>query len=601
MPGAYRRLAPKPGEPDLPSPLPLALPPEVYAEWGPDQWDQARWPLRATLRMLAGWALRLAFLRWIRRRPDLAARHVRHLFEHLGGLWIEVGRLLSRRNDLFSRVYSDELAKIEQPRLAVPFEVTRLLFEREFNMPLEAEFSELDETPLAVLPFAQVYLGRRHNGQKVTLKVQRPDVPAIFKRDMGILHVVVRLFETLRVWPHLRWKELLWEIEHTLTQESDLRYEAANLRRMRKKLRRHGVYVPRVYRDFCSPRILMTEFIAAPTLGDVMRLSGRNSMLLGHWCKVNEISRKKLGRRLLNTFLRQVLEDNLFHTNLSPDNVLVLKDSRFALVGFSNVSSLEKYFLSIYGLSLRALSDRDYVKVVDYLFLQCDVLPTVELSQLRVEIGRLLRSFEARAALHGATYAEKSYLSLSNEISQLMIRRRVVLSWQSVNIARAWMNLDDSLAFLMPDINFVKMLGAHFEAADKRRWKSLYRQGLSTLAGTLVSTITEQWMFVSAQLRKKAQVFQGVSSKASYFASALLRFGSRIGMLGVLAALWVFVNQHFARPLGRFHNTALGRLTDSVPFYPAEVWVVALLVGSYVAYLLKRTSRRMAEHEARIP
>jgi ubiquinone biosynthesis protein len=598
--GKFRRLSKKPGQPDLPTALPIAPPPPVYGEWGPEQWEQAQWPLPKILRMLASWVVRLSFLRWIRRRPDLAAQQVRHLFEQLGGLWIEVGRLLSRRTDLFSAAYCQELAKIAQPRLAVPFEVTQMLFERDIKVPLESEFSRFDETPIAVLPFGQVYRARRRNGQEVMVKVQRPDVAAIFKRDIAILRTVTRALETLRIWPYLRWKELLWEIEHTLTQESDLRYEAANLRRMRKKLRRHNVYVPRVCRDLSSAHILTTEYIAAPTLRDVLRLAEGNSLLAGHWFKVNRISRKKLGRRLLNTFLRQVLEDNLFHTNLSPENVLVFQDSRFALVGFSDVSSLEKYFLSIHGLSLRALSDRDYVKVVDYLFLQCDVLPAVELSPLRVEIGRLLRAFEARAALHGAIYEEKSYLALSNEISHLMIRRRAVQSWQSVNIARAWMHLDDSLRYLLPNINFVKMLGAYFEAADKRRWKGLRREGLGNLAGSLVSSITEQWMFLSAQLRKKAQVFQGVG-KAAYFASTLLRFAYRLGFLAMLAAGWVFLNQHFPHRLGWLHQTSLGQLARQVRHFPIEIWTPALIAAAYVTYLLRRTGRRMAQNEARLP
>src|SRR5579883_2384190 len=377
---APRRLATG-SDPVPPTPLPIVRPAPVYEEWGPDQWEQAQWPLRRTMRMLAAWVLRFCFLRWVRRRHDLAAAHVRALFEHLGGLWIEVGRLLSRRTDLISQIYTDELDRIEQPRLAVPFEVTRLLFEREFGVPIEAEFSEFSETPLAVHAFSEVYRARLKNGKEVTVKVQRPDVPAIFARDMGILNAVVRIVQGLRIWPHLRWRELVWELEHVLTQESDLRYEAANLRRMRKKLRPHKIFVPRVCRRLCSARILTMEYIAAPTLRDAMQLSRENALLYHHWLRVNRISPKKIGKRLMHTFLRQVLEDNLFHTNMSPANVILLRDGRLGLVGFSNVSSLEKYFLSVYGLSLRALSERDYVRVVDYLFLECDVLPAVELSQ----------------------------------------------------------------------------------------------------------------------------------------------------------------------------------------------------------------------------
>jgi ubiquinone biosynthesis protein len=600
-PRAPRRLSTPPGEPELPTPIPLASAPPVFDEWGPEQWEQAQWPKRRTLGMLTRWVFQLFYLRWLRGRPDLAARHVRGLFERLGGLWLEVGRLLARRHDLFSSVYTDELAKIAKPRLAAPFEVTRLLFEREFRLAIEDEFSWFDETPYAVLPFSQVYRARRKNGRQVVVKVQRPDVPAIFARDMGILRGVARVLDALRVWRHLRWKELIWEIEHTLTQESDLRYEAANLRRMRKNLRRHNVCVPRVHRELSSPRILTMDFFDAPTLSKVIRLSGENSLLCNHWLKVNGISRKKLGKRLLNTFLRQVLDDNLFHTNLSPDNVLVLKDSRLAFIGFGNVSSLEKYFLSIHGLSLRALSERDYVRMVDYLFLECDILPAVELQSLRVELGRLLRAFDSRAALHGVPYREKSYLALANDINQAMVRRRVVLSWQAVNIARAWVNLDDSLAFLLPNINIVKMLGDYFADADKRRWRSLYRQGIGALAGTLVSSITEQWMFFSAQLRKKAQVFQGVSSKAAYFASVLLKFGSRLGVLGVIASGWVFMNHHFPHWLGWLHHTDIGQQTRTIPVYPMEVGIVVLLVGTYVVYLMRRSGRRMAEDEARLP
>src|SRR5689334_9745152 len=83
----FRRLATGSG-PAIPTPLPLALKPETYQEWGPEQWEQALWPWKRTVRLLLGWVLRFYFLRWVRRRKDLAAQHVRALFETLGGLWI---------------------------------------------------------------------------------------------------------------------------------------------------------------------------------------------------------------------------------------------------------------------------------------------------------------------------------------------------------------------------------------------------------------------------------------------------------------------------------------------------------------------------------
>jgi len=219
----------------------------------------------ATLIVLGRLCARLAWLR-IRRRfdPGLVGTLVRDAFEHLGGLWLKAGQLLSLRVDLFSPAFCQQLALLQNRSSGFPTSVARQILEDELGTPIEDYFDEFGAQPFAVASIGQVYRARlRHEQVYVAVKIQKPFSDQLFARDLILIRWMVRLLRLVRFRTHMRWDLGYNELSNVMTEELDYHYEASALRRMRQALRRHHIYVPRLFARYSTRRVLVTEFIHA--------------------------------------------------------------------------------------------------------------------------------------------------------------------------------------------------------------------------------------------------------------------------------------------------------------------------------------------------
>src|SRR5262249_52672084 len=188
----------------------------------------------------------------------------------------------------------------------------------------------------------QVHRARLRQEQVwVAVKVLRPYAEATFARDVVILRRMTSWLEFLPVYPNMRWQGLCREVEEAGRRELELRFEAAALRQLQQTLPAHGVYVPEVHGTYSTRRILTMEFIHAALMADLVALKQTDPQRLAAWLEENNIQPRRLAKRLFYSIWRQILEDNFFHADLHPDNVIVLRDSRLAVIDCRSAGQLE--------------------------------------------------------------------------------------------------------------------------------------------------------------------------------------------------------------------------------------------------------------------
>jgi ubiquinone biosynthesis protein len=475
----------------------------------------------AIARLLAGWLLASVRLPW---RPELdeeqRARRLRVALERLGGLWVKVGQLLSLRTDLLPAALCRELSSLQYQAVGFPGATAREIVEAELGAPLDTVFADFAEAPAAAASIAQVHRARlRREGVWVAVKVQRPGIRKTFDRDMAVIRRIVLACERLALLPALRWRDFLWELEQMLGEEIDYRFEAENLRRMKKTLRRHRVYVPEVFRRHTTSRVLTMEWIDGVLMSDYIAAADADPQRLAAWLAANDINPRRVGRRLYFSCFRQIQEDNLFHADLHPGNIVLLRNSRIALLDFGSVGSLERENLVKYHTFLRSLSTGEYAKAIDFLFLLNHALPDIDLDELKAELIRTLRAWERRTLTKGMLFPEKSQTSLTMSMSRVLYKHRLTPEWYFLKVTRVTNNLDGSLMYLLPDASFSKLLRQYFAAVDRRRLRgALRRKALEGIAVDLVRSAgtieaaADALLPTSSMLRRKAQVFEGTTS-----------------------------------------------------------------------------------------
>src|SRR4051812_6713181 len=124
----------------LPSPLlePGEQPPVPIAQEPP----QRRVPTPHPLHVFGAFIFCVLWRRAARRADvRVTAVTLREMIEHLGGLWIKVGQLLSLRADIFPQEVCRELGRLQYRALGFPFEAAKAVIEAELRMPLARVFS----------------------------------------------------------------------------------------------------------------------------------------------------------------------------------------------------------------------------------------------------------------------------------------------------------------------------------------------------------------------------------------------------------------------------------------------------------------------------
>ncbi len=503
---------------------------------------------------------------WARRRLTGARAGVlvRGTFERLGGLWIKTGQLMALRIDLFPIEFCDELARLQYSAVGFPADVARDILERELAAPVDAYFDEFGERPFAVASIGQVFRAHlRDENAWVAVKVQRPHIAEMFRRDFAVVRRIIWLLELLRVYPHMRWRFGLQELREVMEEEIDYRYEASHIRRMRRSLKAHRILVPRPYRRYCTSRILVTEFVHGVLMADYIKVNRSDPKKLAEWLRVNNVNPTRVARRLLQSLFRQMLEDNQYHGDLHPGNIVLLRNSQVALIDFGTTSFTEREYLERFRLFVNALALRDYSKAADLMFLMMPRVPNIDLDIVKDKLVQVLRSWARRTLVRELPYHMKSLENVTVGLVRVLHEHRCATEWAFLRFHRAFTTLDMSLIYLHPDVNYPRMLQKYFERADLRSVKQLFTTqstvralGAYRTALDIQERVSEYTMFQSNLVRRHAQLFEGATDKFARFMASTVMTVAILGLLLEAVAVVAFLEQHHPDAPPRAHRHA---------------------------------------------
>jgi len=286
-----------------------------------------------------------------------APQRLRIAFEELGPTFIKLGQLLSTRPDILEAEYVDELKKLQDSAQGFSFQSVKEIIERELGVPISELFAEFDQEPFAAASVAQVHIARLTTGERVAVKVQRPEIRKIVARDLRIMYKIARLVERnfedgLLLDP----VAIVQEFEKTVTREMDFTIEAANIEKFSKNFASaDDIHIPSVHWEMTSRSILVTEYIAGVRLDDV------------HGMLDMGLDPAKIASIGLKCFGKQILEDGFFHADPHPANSMVMPDGRVALIDFGIIGYVDKEMMDHIADLLLGYAEHDYSRVVNAL------------------------------------------------------------------------------------------------------------------------------------------------------------------------------------------------------------------------------------------
>ncbi|HEY1350513.1 MAG TPA: AarF/UbiB family protein [Ktedonobacteraceae bacterium] len=236
----------------------------------------------------------------------------------LGVLLIKLGQFLSARADLLPEQALAVLASLQDEVPPESFDHVVSVIESELGKPVEQVFSMLERKATAAASLGQVHKAvLLTDGRQVAVKVQRPYLDQLVKMDLSTLKFVIRVIN--RFVDTSEFIDLLGvyrEFKRTVYEEIDYLAEADNARRFREMFADDPcIFIPRVYDEYTSRRVLVLEWVEGIKINDYPALEAAG------------IDRLEVANRTVEAYFHQFFQAGFFHADPHPGNIFVRPDA----------------------------------------------------------------------------------------------------------------------------------------------------------------------------------------------------------------------------------------------------------------------------------
>ncbi|HKA54435.1 MAG TPA: AarF/UbiB family protein [Candidatus Binatia bacterium] len=272
-------------------------------------------------------------------RAERYARHHRRSAEliyrtalRLEGWLVKACQFIGARADILPPEYIDVLSRLHDRVPPRPFAVIRRRIENELGRPLAEVFSSFSPQPIAAASLAQVHEATLHDGRRVAVKVQYPDIAALVALDLRNISFFVEWLARLE--PRYDFRFILNELRRYIPLELDFINEGRNAETVARNFstRRDDVAVPRIYWEYTTRCLLVMEFMEGIKVTEVRALREAG------------IDTREVAQKLTEVYLQQILLDGLFHADPHPGNLLVQPGPRLVFLDFGLTKDLPPEF-----------------------------------------------------------------------------------------------------------------------------------------------------------------------------------------------------------------------------------------------------------------
>ncbi|HEX8384583.1 MAG TPA: AarF/UbiB family protein [Rubricoccaceae bacterium] len=258
---------------------------------------------------VAAFFVRPLVARDLRRLP--IEGQLRRRLELLGPTYIKLGQVLALREDLLPRFITEELKNLLDRLPVMPFPEYLDRVAKGLGRPVSEMFEWVDPKPLGSASIGQIHRARTVAGDDVILKVVKPNVYVVLKRDARLLGFFGQFLQVF--FARYQPKKVLDEFAEYTLREVDLRREADNAEQFALNFADEpDIRFPRIYREYSS-RLVMT----------MERFSGVRPDTPASRALPPEV-RERIVDLGAKSIIRMLYADGFFHADLHAGNLFVL-------------------------------------------------------------------------------------------------------------------------------------------------------------------------------------------------------------------------------------------------------------------------------------
>lgn len=311
------------------------------------------------------------------------AERFRLIVEDLGPTFIKFGQILADRPDLVSENLRIELKKLQSSARPFDDEEAISIIETELGNDVDNVFSYIDRKHIASASIAQVFRATLVNGEKVILKVQRPGIKRKIELDLKLMQIFAKRIH--KAYPELSSFNLVSFIDtfgDILLKELDFTHEMSNMLRFTHIFKEdERCHIPRVYSRYCTPRLLVMEYIEGynPSNIELLREKG--------------FSTQTIAENGVNIVLTMILRHGFFHADPHPGNIFIRGNNQVVLIDHGMCGTLKPKQINGLVNFLPGFSDQNSIKITKALLQLTETKSFQNYEDMEFEIDELIKTY----------------------------------------------------------------------------------------------------------------------------------------------------------------------------------------------------------------
>ncbi len=395
------------------------------------------------------------------------AERIRLALEELGPTFIKLGQLLSTRSFLLPAELLRELSKLQDDVPPIPFEKLRVHLEDEYGVAVEEKFSEFNTESIASASIAQVYRALTLEQEEVVVKVQRPDVSKIMATDLDILADLARLMD--KYIPEVQQFDppgIVRELMQNSKRELDFINEGRNIEIFARNFKNFdSVYVPKVFWDYSTAKILVIEYVDGIKISETERL-------LAAGCDL-----KRLAKTGANFILKQVFEDGFFHADPHPGNLFVKDVETIAPVDFGMMGRLEPALMEEVSDLLIGTIQRDADLIIRVLINLGSLEESQDVRNLRSDLAAFIDRY------YGVPIKRINIQTIIADVFEMMTQHQLRMPSNLLLLMKSLGTYEDIARKLDPEFEIFTLAQPYVRKLMLRRldMKKIVYDGVKTL------------------------------------------------------------------------------------------------------------------------
>ena len=372
---------------------------------------------------------------------------LRTTLEDLGPTYVKIGQIMSSRVDLLPESYCKELEKLRQNVKQLDPQIARAVIEQETGKKIEEIFSEFRDEPLGSASIGQAHYAVLKDGTKVVVKVQRPLIADMMRKDYVLLKKGAELINTIGEAEDdgddkLDLLAVIEEMEKVTEEELDFRVEAENTRFFKENCIEDETKIscPTVIDDLTTERIFTMTFVDGCSIGKKEKLEAMG-------CDFNE-----LGSAIIDNYLHQVLDVGTFHADPHQGNIMVSNKIPY-WIDFGMIGRISDADINILQKLILSMVQTDLDGLVNAVMSMGLTSPKTNRNKLMEDLDVMMDKY-----MNVTSINDLDLSLLLEEVVDLTTKHHITLPGKYTMLVRSIATIEGVIEQLCPELNLFELV-----------------------------------------------------------------------------------------------------------------------------------------------